>query len=220
MRNLQTARGAALTGPVAGEPVTGASGAREGLPPDVVGLPDEAEKAPRRRAPRRLLVLFALVAAVVLAVDITSKVLVVAMLADRPPVKLLGGLVYLVHARNTGAAFSLASGFTVVLTVIAVGVVVAVLKVASRLASPAWAVALGLILGGATGNLVDRLFRDPGPFRGGVVDFLALLDPVQPPWPIFNLADSALVTGVLLALLLELMGRRWDGRRVRDSRGE
>jgi signal peptidase II len=131
-------------------------------------------------------------------------------------VKLLGGAVYLVHTTNTGAAFSVASGFTVVLTCFAIGVIVVIARMARRLFSSGWAVALGLVLGGATGNLVDRLFRAPGPFRGGVVDFISLFDPFSPPWPVFNVADSSLVVGVCLAVLLELRGRRIDGRHRND----
>jgi signal peptidase II len=172
-----------------------------------------------RTRPRRTLLLI-LVAVAVLVADVVSKVLVVANLQTGPPIKILGGLFYLVHTRNTGAAFSLASGFTVVLTCIAIGVVIFIARIASRLYSTGWAVALGLVMGGATGNLADRLFRDPGPMRGGVVDFISLLDPVSPPFPVFNLADSALVVGVCLAVLLELRGFRIDGRRVKTSDSE
>jgi signal peptidase II len=69
-------------------------------------------------------------------------------------------------------------------------------------------VALGLLLGGALGNLTDRIFRSPGPLRGHVVDFLEL-----PHWPIFNLADSAIVLGAVLITLQSLRGVHLDGRR-------
>ena len=154
----------------------------------------------------RRTVLLAGTALGVLAVDVISKVLVVATLSDRPPVRLLGGLVRLIHARNTGAAFSIAENQTLVLSIVALAVVVAILRTARRLGSSAWAVCLGLILGGALGNLVDRLFRAPGPLRGAVVDWIDLRV-----WPVFNLADSALVVGVCLAVLLEVRGRRIDG---------
>lgn len=142
----------------------------------------------------------------VVSVDILSKAIVVATLSDRPPVRLLGGLVRLIHARNTGAAFSIAEGQTVILSVIALVVVGAIIRTARRLGSTGWAVCLGLILGGAVGNLIDRLFRAPGPLRGAVVDWIDLQV-----WPVFNLADSALVIGVCLAILLEVRGRRIDG---------
>lgn len=145
-------------------------------------------------------------AALVLALDIASKVWVVATLADGHSIKLFNGLVYFSLTRNTGAAFSLASGFTVILSLVAVVIVVVIVRLARRLSSMWWSVSLGLILGGALGNLADRIFRAPGIFRGGVVDFISLLNPTRPPWPIFNLADSALTLGVVLAVLLELLG--------------
>lgn len=134
-------------------------------------------------------------------------------LSDRGPVRLLGGLVNLVQARNTGAAFSIAQGQTVVLSLVALGVVAAIARTARRLGSSAWAVCLGLILGGAVGNLIDRIFRAPGPLRGAVVDWIDLRV-----WPVFNLADSALVIGVCLAVVLELLGRRMDGARSTGRR--
>ena len=85
---------------------------------------------------------------------------------------------------------------------------------ALRLRSLPWAVSLGLVLGGALGNLIDRIFRAPGPFVGHVVDMISLFDPYGQVWPVFNLADSSLVCGVLLAVLLELTGRQRDGRRA------
>ena len=175
--------------------------------------PDPAADPPRRRKAWVL----ACVASLTLAADVVSKVLVVDKLLDGDPVKTLNGLFYLIHTRNTGAAFSLASGFTVVLTAIAVGVVIYIIRTARRLYSTGWAFSLGLILGGACGNLADRIFRSPGPGRGGVVDFIAFLDPYQPRFPVFNLADSALVVGVCLAVLLELLGRRIDGTRARKG---
>jgi len=153
-------------------------------------------------------------ALLVIALDVASKAAVVAQLSDRRPLRLLGGLVYLVHTRNTGAAFSIAEGQTVLLSLVALAVVIAIVRTARRLGSNAWAVCLGLILGGATGNLADRIFRAPGPLRGGVVDWIDLQV-----WPVFNLADSALVVGVCLAVFLELQGRRIDGTRATKRRG-
>ncbi|MEP6696967.1 MAG: signal peptidase II [Pseudonocardiales bacterium] len=158
--------------------------------------------------------LLASTAVLVVALDAVSKSMVVAWLAGRPPVRLLGGLVYLEHTRNTGAAFSIAEGQTVLLSLVALAVVVAIVRTARRLGSGAWAVCLGLILGGAVGNLVDRLLRAPGPLRGAVVDWIDLRV-----WPVFNLADSALVVGVCLAVLFEMQGRRFDGSRAAKRRG-
>ncbi|HEX8768712.1 MAG TPA: signal peptidase II, partial [Jatrophihabitans sp.] len=81
-----------------------------------------------------------------------------------------------------------------------------VLRAARRLTSPGWALALGLVLGGAMGNLVDRLFRAPSPGKGHVVDWISVLASDGHVWPIFNLADSSIMTGAALAVLLSLRG--------------
>lgn len=176
--------------------------------------PDDAEVRARRSRRSLLLVL---TAAAVLAADTVSKILVVRSLTGRA-VRTLGGLVYLTEARNSGAAFSFAEGATVLFTAVAVVVIVVIVRTASRLRSAPWAVCLGLILGGAAGNLADRLFRSPGPGRGEVVDWISLHWNGRQVWPIFNLADSGIVCGGVLAVLLALFGYELDGRRQR--RGE
>jgi signal peptidase II len=158
--------------------------------------------------------LLSLIAVAVLALDVVTKVVAVAQLEDREPVEILGGLVYLQLVRNPGAAFSLATGYTWVLTIVAIAVVVVIVRVARRLRSTGWAVALGLVLGGALGNLTDRLFRSPGPLRGHVVDVVSLLAPDGRVWPVFNLADSSIVSGGALLVLLALLGRELDGTRT------
>ena len=162
--------------------------------------------------PRRV-VLFALVAVVVLALDVVSKVLIVAKLPEGEHKRLLGGALYLDQTRNSGAAFSLGTGFTAILTVVAIAVVVVIVRSASRLRSTGWAVALGLVLGGAVGNLIDRLARDPGIGRGHVVDWISVFGPDGERWPIFNLADSGIVCGAVLAALLAVSGVEFTGRR-------
>jgi signal peptidase II len=157
--------------------------------------------------------LFGVVAVTVLLLDLVSKVLVVAKLAPGHHTRLLGGAIYLDIARNSGAAFSLGTGFTVILTAVAIVVVIVIVRTASRLHSRGWAVALGLILGGAIGNLLDRIFRAPGLFRGHVVDWISLFGPDAQHWPIFNLADSGIVCGAVLAALLSLFGVALDGTR-------
>jgi signal peptidase II len=152
-------------------------------------------------------------AAVALLLDVLSKIVVVAILEDGPPVELLGGGLYLVVYRNAGAAFSMATGLTWLLSLIALGVVVAIVRLAPRLRSAGWAFGLGLVLGGALGNLVDRLLRAPGPLRGHVVDFLSLLAPDGSVWPVFNVADSAIVCGGVVLVLLAVTGRDLDGSR-------
>ena len=158
-------------------------------------------------------------AAVALGLDQLTKHLAVVHLTDHEPVKLLGGGVYLLLTRNSGAAFSLGSDYTFVFPAITLAVVGWIAWMARRLVSVPWAVALGLVLGGALGNFVDRLFRAPGPFVGHVVDFVSLFDRNGQGWPVFNVADMSLVGGVALAILLELTGRRRDGTRVTTDDG-
>ncbi|HLV58181.1 MAG TPA: signal peptidase II [Natronosporangium sp.] len=165
------------------------------------------------RARPRAVGVLAAVAGVALLVDIVTKQLTVALLAGAEPVRLLGGAVYLVHATNSGAAFSLGRSYTQVFAVVALVVIAWIGWMALRLRSVPWGVALGLVLGGAVGNLVDRLVRPPGPFRGEVVDMISVFDPYGRVFPVFNVADSALFLGVVLAVWLELTGRRRDGTR-------
>lgn len=166
---------------------------------------------------RRRVVLLAGVAAGVYVLDVLTKVLAVATLEHRPPVELLGGTVFLVLLRNPGAAFSMATGYTWVLTLVALVVVGVIVRIARRLASPGWAIGLGLVLGGALGNLTDRMFRSPGPLRGHVVDMVALFTPDGSVWPVFNAADSGIVCGGILLVLLTLLGVEIDGTRTRSK---
>lgn len=149
------------------------------------------------------------VAAFVLTADIITKSLVVAHLRPGHPVHLIGSVVEFNLLRNSGAAFSIGTGDTIVFTAIALAVIVYIARTARRLRSTAWAIAFGLLLGGACGNLVDRIFRAPGIFRGDVVDFIE----VTRYWPVFNLADSAIVCGGILMVLLALLGYHLDGTR-------
>jgi signal peptidase II len=162
----------------------------------------------------RTVALFATVAVLALLLDVVSKLLVVAELPEHPMkrVRVLGGAFYLEQVRNSGAAFSLGTGYTVVLTVVALVIAGVILRAAKRMRSAGWAVALGLVLGGALGNLGDRLFRHPGPGRGWVVDWISLFGPDGVHWPIFNLADSAIVCGALTAAVLAIRGIDLDGR--------
>lgn len=149
----------------------------------------------------------------VLALDVGTKVLVVAELEHRRTLELLGGQLRLGVTRNSGAAFSFAEGYTILFTAVAVVVVVVIARISRRLYSGAWAVSLGLLLGGATGNLLDRLLRSPGPGRGAVVDFIDF-----GVWPSFNVADSGIVVGGLLAVLLSFRGIEVD--HTRRDRGD
>lgn len=168
------------------------------------------EHPPVGRSRRPLLLA---VAATVVTADVLTKRLAVDRLSGRAPIEVIDGILTFRLVRNPGAAFGMAAGLTVVLTLVAVVVVVVMLRVAARLRSVGWAVALALVLGGAVGNLVDRLFRDPGPLRGRVIDYIEL-----PHWPVFNVADSCIVSGGLLMVLLSLRGVQYDGSRApRDT---
>jgi signal peptidase II len=168
----------------------------------LTGQPGEPGKPGRRRV-----VLLLAVAVGVYLADVISKIIVVADLSGHQ-VRLLGGLVTLNLLRNSGAAFSIGTSLTIVFTLIALGVIFFILRTSRRLRSVPWAITLGLLLGGATGNLTDRLLRSPGAFRGDVVDWIQL-----PHWPVFNVADSAIVCGGVLAVLLAARGYRLDGTR-------
>jgi signal peptidase II len=185
-------------------------------PPEPTEAATGSAAGPVTDRPRTRLLL--LLAALVLAADLVSKLVVVASIAPGHDVRLLGGLLYLTQLRNQGAAFSFAEGATVVFSLIAVGVAVVIVRTARRLFSTGWAVALGLVLGGALGNLIDRVFREPGFLRGGVVDFLSVFAPDGRVWPVFNIADSAIVCGGILGALLALRGVEFDGSRSRAKR--
>ncbi|MCX6442885.1 MAG: signal peptidase II [Actinobacteria bacterium] len=129
--------------------------------------------------------------------DLATKVWAVSTLSHRPNIKVLGSFFQLTLVRNSGAAFSFATGATIFLTVFAVCVLVAIFYYSSRVTSKGWAVVLGLVMGGIIGNLIDRLFREPGVLRGHVIDWMQL-----PHWPIFNIADSAIVIAALISLVL------------------
>lgn len=139
----------------------------------------------------------------VCAVDVVSKILAVGELASRPPMSLLGGLITLQLYRNAGAAFGFGPSYTVLYALVAAAVLAAILRASGRLRNWPAAIALGLVLGGAAGNLADRLFRSPGPMRGFVVDWIKL-----PYFPeTFNVADAAVTVGVVLLILASLRGQ-------------
>jgi signal peptidase II len=178
-----------------------------------------APTSPARRPRRRpALSVFVGATLMILAADLITKSLALAHLADREPVRLLGGAVYLTLTFNSGAAFSIGAGHTWIFTLVTIAVAGWIGWLAVRLRSIPWAVALALVLGGALGNLVDRIFRAPGIFVGHVVDMVSLFHPYGQVWPVFNLADSALVVGVIMAVLLEFTGRPRDGTRLPSSR--
>ncbi|WP_327096888.1 signal peptidase II [Nocardia vinacea] len=165
-------------------------------------------------APLRLRTLL-IIAAVLLGLDLLTKTIVVAELTPGDPVPIIGDFARLSLVRNPGAAFSMATGMTWLLTLVAAAVVIGVIRIGRTLRSLWWAIGLGMVLGGALGNLVDRLFRAPGPLQGHVVDFIAVGW-----WPVFNLADSSIVCGAILLVVLTVFGFEPDGTRAGHDHSE
>lgn len=163
---------------------------------------------------RRHTAWFALIALAVYLLDQASKAWALQALGDGLPRELLGRALRLVLVHNPGAAFSLGTGSTWLLTALAVVIVAAVVRVSRRLASTGWTVALGLVLGGALGNLTDRLIREPGVGRGHVVDFIDYNG-----WFVGNVADIAIVSAAGLIGILALRGIGIDGTRA-DERAD
>ncbi|MFD4368792.1 signal peptidase II [Rhodococcus sp. NPDC058521] len=169
-----------------------------GTPPSEPPSGDDSVPVGRQR--QRLPLLIG-IAATVLVLDLVTKIAAVAHITPGEPVWLIGDVVSLRLVRNPGAAFSMATGMTWVLTLVAVIVVVCVARMGRTLHSSWWALGLGLVLGGALGNLVDRFFRAPGFMQGHVVDFVSVGW-----WPVFNVADSAIVCAAVLLVALTLFG--------------
>ena len=166
--------------------------------------------SPDRR--RRLFVVLALVAVVAYASDQVTKLVALDRLADGQTHPLFGEWLSFRLIGNPGAALSLGAGNTWVMTTIAVGVLLAIVFVAKGLGSRAWAVALGLLLGAALGNLTDRFVRPPGGGQGHVVDFIDYSG-----WFIGNVADIWIVGAAGLIIVLALRGVGVDGRLERGA---
>ncbi len=157
----------------------------------------------------RVRTVFLAVFAVLYAVDQLAKWLAVDRLTGQPDKEVVGDILVLHLTRNAGAAFSAGTGYTEVFSCLAIVAVLVVLWLSRRLRSATWAVAFGLLLAGISGNLTDRLLREPGPLRGHVVDFLML-----PHWPVFNVADMCINVAAALILVQSFRGIRLDGSRV------
>jgi signal peptidase II len=172
----------------------------------------------RREGPvnTRLVALVFLLALVVVVIDQVTKVIATSTLSETEARPLIGDFITLQLVFNPGAAFSFASGMTWVFTIVAIVVVTVVIRLSHRIDSLWWAVLLGLLLGGATGNLIDRLLRQPGFGRGHVVDFLNYGG-----WFIGNLADVAIVVAAVGIAVLAMVGLEVDGTRAgRQAPGE
>ncbi|ACZ85838.1 lipoprotein signal peptidase [Streptosporangium roseum DSM 43021] len=164
---------------------------------------------------RRIAVL-ATIVPIVYILDLITKTVVLRTLEGREPLVVIPGLLQFRVIFNSGAAFSIGTGMTIVFTFVAAGVVIAILRTARHLRSLPWAITLGLMLGGALGNLTDRLLRwpsgfgRPSPFQGHVVDFI---ETFPGHFPVWNVADSAIVCGGILAVILAWRGYQIDGTR-------
>ncbi|GIF68053.1 hypothetical protein Ais01nite_60880 [Asanoa ishikariensis] len=176
--------------------------------------PADETPAPPKRA--RAVAVWTLVgvAAFIILIDQLTKHFALEELSGRGPVRILGGAVYLSLIRNSGAAFSMGSGHTWVFPLVTIAVLSWIAWMTLKLRSLPWAIALGLVAGGALGNFTDRLFRAPGPFLGHVVDMISLFAPYGEKFAVFNIADSSLTCGVVLAIILEFSGRQRDGSRI------
>ena len=163
--------------------------------------PLKAEHASRVSELRRQYRWALAVAVVVVAADQLTKLWAVDALADRTIT--LVGPTRLALSHNTGGAFGLGAGFVPFIALAVVALVVVLVSVGRAAATPAIAVALGLVAGGAVGNLADRLFRSPGLLRGAVVDFVDLRW-----WPVFNVADVAITAGCIVLVLASFARER------------
>lgn len=190
---MQAARGASLTS-------------------DAHPLPGPLPGSSDGRARLGLVVGIALVA---WSVDIGTKVLAVRELSDRAPIEVLGPVLQLNLVRNPGAAFSTGTGLTPWISVFGCVALVVAVVLSRRVRTPLWGVAMGLLIAGIAGNLTDRFFREPGPLRGHVIDFLEL-----PNWPVFNVADICINVAAGLIVLQSLRGVPMGGRPAPDEAEE
>jgi lipoprotein signal peptidase len=168
-----------------------------------------AERAAKVGTATALLILV-VGAVVVYGLDQLSKFLVVTNLSEGEVVPVLGTVLQWQFVRNPGAAFSLASGMTWIFTILAAGVITFIVWFARRIRSLAWALVFGLLLGGVLGNLTDRLLREPSFGLGHVIDFIST------PWlipAIYNVADMAIVSSMVLFMILTIRGVGLDGTR-------
>ena len=140
-----------------------------------------------------------LIAWAIWLIDFATKSWALANLDSRNPIKIIGSFLQLTLTKNSGAAFSVAKGATVLFSIFACLVVIAIGYFAPKLTSKGWSVVLGLALGGILGNLSDRIFREPSFFTGHVIDWIEL-----PNWPVFNIADSAIVVAATIAVVLSI----------------
>jgi signal peptidase II len=170
---------------------------------------NSASKASARSPKVWVLVVLAIVAVCIYALDQFTKYLIVQNLTYGDTVNVLGDILQFRYVKNPGAAFSLGTGMTWLFSIVAAGVAVFIIVYARRIRSIWWAILFGLLLGGTLGNLSDRLLRPPRFGEGHVVDFIEI-------WgfpAIFNIADSAIVVSMCMFVILTIAGVHLDGTR-------
>lgn len=160
------------------------------------------------RPSRRCLAIFAVLALVGYSLDQVTKAWAEHRLSGGRDIPVIDGLFTLHLVYNPGAAFGTGAGHTYLFSLLAIAATLVVLWLSRRLGSRVWAVGMGLLLAGITGNLTDRLLRAPGPLHGHVVDFLQL-----PNWPVFNIADICINAGAVVLIVQSLRGVHLDGTR-------
>lgn len=195
------------TVPTTPDPAAGDDSAAGDPSPEQPGHPEQPPASTNWRLIGRL----AAITVVLTALDQLTKWWAERELAGREPIEIVGDLLQLRLLYNSGAAFSIATGLTWLLTLLVIVVIAAVIRASAKLGSTAWAIALGLLLGGAFGNLIDRLFRDPGFPEGHVVDFIDYGGLF-----VGNVADIAITVAAVLIAILTWRGVSIDGVR-RDS---
>ena len=133
----------------------------------------------------------------VFILDILTKSWAISYLSKHDTIHLIGSLLKLTFVKNSGAAFGLATGATILLSLFAIGVGLTIVRYAAMVNSRGWIIVMALVLGGVMGNLTDRIFRSPGFLRGHVIDWIEI-----PYWPVFNIADSAIFIATCIAIVL------------------
>ena len=182
-------------------------------PTTAAGPPSDDAPPPRPVRPALVATLLVVATVVVAADQLTKEWALEALPRNGTGRTVIDGWLQFRLAFNPGAAFNMATGTTWIFTLIATVVAITILRVSRRLGSRGWAVALGLLLGGAVGNLIDRLARAPGFARGHVVDFIEYLKFPFMDFPIFNVADSAITVAAVTIGVLGFLGIALDGSR-------
>jgi len=132
-------------------------------------------------------------------VDLGTKVWAVEVLSSRANVQIIGSFLQLTFVQNSGAAFGIGAGSTFIFTFFALAVLIVITRYAIQITSKGWALVCGLVLGGILGNLTDRIFREPSFLQGHVIDWIQI-----PNWPVFNIADTAIVIAAVVAIILTI----------------